>query len=105
MTPRYHHASVQPKEALECKTHEILKARMRADLRVYRDGVNTLEDLAVGAMPQDFERAHKLAEIARIAYIAARDRFNAHVTSHRCEVRYIRYGAVQRPRTGDREGS
>jgi putative SOS response-associated peptidase YedK len=105
MTARYHHVSEQPKETLECKTHEILKARMRADLRVYRDGVNTLEDLAIGAMPKDFEKAHKLAEIARIAYIAARDRFNAHVTSHRCEIRYIRYGAVQRPRSANRQGS
>jgi hypothetical protein len=105
MTARYRHVSVQPRETLECKTHEILKARMRADLRVYRDGVNTLEDLAIGAMPKDFEKAHKLAEIARIAYIAARDRFNAHVTSHRCEIRYIRYGAVQRPRSANRQGS
>ena len=78
---------------------------MRADLRVYRNAVNTLEDLAVEAIPKDFERAHKLTEIARIAYVAARDRFNAHVTSHRCEVRYIRYGSVQRSGTGDRQGS
>jgi hypothetical protein len=105
MTSQYHHASMQPQEALECKTHGILKARMRADLRVYRDAVNTLEDLAVGAMPRDFEKAHKLTEIARIAYGAARDRFNAHVTSHRCEVRYIRYGSVQRSRSGDRQAS
>jgi len=105
MTSQYHHASMQPQEALECKTHGILKARMRADLRVYRNAVNTLEDLAVEAIPKDFERAHKLTEIARIAYVAARDRFNAHVTSHRCEVRYIRYGSVQRLRTVDRQGS
>jgi hypothetical protein len=96
---------MQPQEALQCKTHEILKARMRADRLVYRDAVNTLEDLAVEAMPKEFEKAHKLAEIARIAYVAARDRFNAHVASHRCEVRYIRYGSVQRSRTGDRQRS
>jgi hypothetical protein len=81
-----------PKEALDCKTHEMLKARMRADLRVYRDAVDVLES----STSEAFERAHKLAEIARIAYEAARDRFNAHVSSHRCEVRYIRYGTVQR---------
>jgi hypothetical protein len=88
---------MQPKQALECKTHEMLKERMRADLRVYRDAVDALEENT----GEGFEKAHHLAEIARIAYEAARDRFNAHVTSHRCEVRYSRYGAVQRPRTGD----
>ena len=60
---------------------------MRADLRVYRDSVDALEE-TVG---EGFERAHKLAEIARVSYEAARDRFNAHVASHRCEVRHIRY--------------
>ena len=74
----------------------MLKQRMRADLRVYRDAVNVLEESALGALPTDFERAHKLAEIARISYQAARDRFNAHVLSHWCEVRYLRYGTGQR---------
>ena len=83
----HHTSSMLPKEALDCKTHEMLKERMRADLRVYRDAVNVLEQ-TTGA---DFDKAHKLAEIARIAYGAARDRFNAHVSSHKCEVRYIRY--------------
>jgi len=105
MTAEYRHASMQPREALECKTHEMLKARMRADLRVYREAVNILEELAPGAIPKHFEKAHKLAETARIAYIAARDRFNTHVVSHRCEVRYIRYGTAQRSRTGAREQS
>jgi hypothetical protein len=79
-----------------CETHEMLKQRMRADLRVYRDAVNVLEESALGTPPRDFEKAHKLAEIARISYEAARDRFNAHVSSHRCEVRYLRYGTGQR---------
>jgi hypothetical protein len=57
---------------------------MRADLRVYRDAVDALEANA----GEGFEKAHKLAEIARNAYEAARARFNAHVTFHRCEVRY-----------------
>ena len=85
---------MQPKEALDCKTHEMLKARMRADLRVYRDAVDALE----ANRGTGFEKAHKLAKIARIAYEAARDRFNAHVSSHRCEVRYIRYGTYERSR-------
>lgn len=92
---------MQPKEALECKTHEILKGRMRADLRVYRDAVDALEEHT----GEGFEKAHKLAEIARIAYEAARNRFNAHTSSHRCEVRYIRYGTVQRSPAEGRQGS
>ncbi len=63
---------------------------MRADLRVYREAVD-----ALGTPTKDFEKAQKLAEIARTAYEAARDRFNAHVSSHKCEVRYIRYGTGQ----------
>ena len=86
---------MRPKEAVECKTHEMLKERMRADLRVYRNAVDSLE---ANAGP-GFEKAHKLAEIARIAFAAARHRFNAHVSSHKCEVRYLRYGAIPRPRT------
>ena len=86
---------MRPKEAAECKTHQMLKERMRADLRVYRNAVDSLE----ANTGQGFEKAHKLAEIARIAFGAARNRFNAHVSSHKCEVRYLRYGAIQRPRS------
>jgi hypothetical protein len=67
----------------------MLKERMRADLRVYREAVEAL------GTTKDFEKAQKLAEIARTAYEAARDRFNAHVSSHKCEGRYIRYGTGQ----------
>lgn len=85
---------MQPKQALDCKTHEMLKARMRADLRVYKDAVEALEE----STGKNFERVHKLAESARIAFEAARDRFNAHVASHKCEVRYIRYRPLERSR-------
>jgi hypothetical protein len=85
-------SALQPKEAIDCKTHVMLKERMRADLRVYRDAVDALEENT----GDGFDKAHKLAEIARIAYEAARDRFNAHTSSHRCEVRYIRYGPTSR---------
>ena len=84
---------MQPKEAIDCKTHVMLKERMRADLRVYRDAVDALEE----NNGEGFQKAHELAEIARIAFEAARDRFNAHVATHKCEVRYIRYGTGQRP--------
>src|SRR5690349_7905558 len=88
--PRRHFSRfsiMQPKEAIECKTHLMLKERLRADLRVHRDAVEALHESTGGG----FEKAHKHAEIARIAYEAARDRFNAHVATHKCEVRYLRY--------------
>lgn len=87
---------MQPKEAIDCKTHVMLKERMRADLRVFRNAVDALEENT----GEGFVKAHKLAEIARIAYEAARDRFNAHISSHRCEVRYIRYGTDRRRNPG-----
>jgi hypothetical protein len=68
----------------------MLKERMRADLRVYREAVDTL-----GTPGKDFEKSQELVEIARTAYEAARERFNAHVSSHKCRVRYIRYGTGQ----------
>jgi len=71
----------------------MLKARMRADLRVYRDAIETLHDSTGGG----FEKAHHLAEVARIAYEAARDRFNAHVALHKCEVQYIRSRTAKQP--------
>jgi hypothetical protein len=73
-----------PREAIDCKTHRMLKDRFRADLRVYQEAV-----AALGTTP-DFAKAQELAEIARTAYEAARDRFNAHVSSHKCEACYIR---------------
>ena len=85
---------MQAKEALDCKSHGMLKERMRADLRAYREAVEALETNT----GEGFEKAHRLAEIARFAYEASRDRFNAHVASHKCEMRYIRYGTVQRSR-------
>jgi hypothetical protein len=76
---------MHPREVTDGKTHIILKERMRADLRVYRDAANALEQTP--GVP--FEKVHKLAEIARVAFEASRDRFNAHVASHKCEVRYV----------------
>ena len=72
-------------EALVCRTHTMLKDRMRADLRVYRGAIQAMERTTGKA----FEKAQKLAEIARICFEAARDRFNAHVSSHQCEVPYF----------------
>jgi hypothetical protein len=66
-----------------CNSREILKDRMRADLRVYIDAVAVLEAAAVGG--RDFNRAARDAATAQFAFETARDRFNEHVSSHGCE--------------------
>ena len=71
---------MQPAKAPSCKSREILKARLRADLKVYRDAVVALQE----SSGPDFREAHHKAEHSRLAYEAARDKFNAHVTSHGC---------------------
>ena len=57
-----------------------MKARMRADLKVYADAMYLLER----STGKDFEKAHQKAEHARLAFIAARDKLNAHIASHGC---------------------
>ena len=71
---------MQSSEAQPCKTREILKTRLRADLKVYADAIAVLQQ-SVG---NDFEKAHKRAESARKAYEVARTKFNDHLASHGC---------------------
>jgi hypothetical protein len=66
--------------AKPCKNNEILKARLRADLKVYADAVATLES-NVG---KQFEKIHQKAEHAKLAYKAARERLHEHLASHGC---------------------
>ena len=68
-----------------CNDREVLRARVRADLKVYREAVKGLEEEAVkvnGAV----EKAFKNARIAQDAYELARMRFEDHVESHGCDV-------------------
>jgi len=69
-----------PSEPSSCKARDILKARVRADLKVYADAVNTLQR-SVG---QDFKKAQRDAERARLAFEAASKKLSDHVASHRC---------------------
>jgi hypothetical protein len=71
---------MQPGKAPSCTDRQILRARLRADLRVYVDAVAWL-DQATG---KDFEKAFKHAEEARRAFLAAREKVNRHITSHGC---------------------
>ncbi len=71
---------MQAATAPSCVNHEILKARLRADLKVYADAVTELE----GNVGKGFEKAHKKAEHARLAYQAARHKLKDHIASHGC---------------------
>jgi len=69
-----------PTENPPCKAREILKARVRADLKVYGDAVNTLQR----SMGRDFKKAHANAERARLAFETASKKLADHVASHGC---------------------
>jgi len=71
---------MQSAKARACVNHEILKARLRADLKVYADAVAELE----GNVGKGFEKAHKKAEHSRLAYQAAREKLKEHSDSHGC---------------------
>lgn len=74
-----------------CKTAEILKARVRAELRVYADAIAVLQNHSIAALAalddprESFQKAHELAEHARLAYLASRRKLNEHIASHGCD--------------------
>jgi translation elongation factor EF-Tu-like GTPase len=68
-------------EAPDCKTREILRARLRADLKVYADSRAVLQR----SMGVTFEKAHLRVETARRAYQVARRKLNDHLATHGCE--------------------
>jgi hypothetical protein len=63
-----------------CQVRQILKDRMQADLKAYRDDIDELRRY----MGEDFLEAQKKAEQAELAYKASRDKLNEHITSHGC---------------------
>jgi hypothetical protein len=69
-----------PTETPSCKVREILKARVRADLKVYGGAVNVLQR----SMGQEFKVAHRNAERARLAFEAASKKLADHLAQHRC---------------------
>ena len=71
---------MQAAEALACKSREILKARLRADLKVYADAIAGLQQ----STGKNFEKAHKRADSARRIYEVARKKLNDHIASHGC---------------------
>jgi hypothetical protein len=71
---------MQSPEVSGCQAREILRTRLRADLRIYSDAVAALQK----QIGKEFEMAHHQAERARLAYEAARERLNEHIASHGC---------------------
>jgi hypothetical protein len=72
---------MQTAEPLPCKTREILRGRLRADLKVYADAIAVLQR----STGKHFEKAHLRVDGARRAYELARKKLNDHVAAHGCE--------------------
>jgi hypothetical protein len=77
---------MQPATAQSCKDHEMLKVRLRADLKVYRDAVDALEELVLKqGIDRGFEKAAKNAQIAQRSFEYARKRLDQHIAMHACK--------------------
>jgi hypothetical protein len=69
----------------------MLKARVRAELRVYGDAVAVLQKHALDALSvlvdpsKGFKKARELAEHARLAYLDSRRKLEDHIASHSCD--------------------
>lgn len=74
-----------------CNTREILKARVRAELKVYADAITVLQKHSIAALAAlddrkgGFKKAQALAERARLAYQISRQKLDDHIASHGCE--------------------
>ncbi len=72
-----------------CKDREILRARLRADVRVYAGAIAVLQQRSIESLTaseanstENFEKAHRLAEHARLAYQDSRKKLNQHIAAH-----------------------
>ena len=83
--------ATQPRMSAQCETREMLKARVRAELRVYGDAVAVLQKHALDALSvlvdpsKGFKKARELAEHARLAYLDSRRKLEDHIASHSCD--------------------
>ena len=68
----------------------MLKARVRAELKVYGDAISVLQKHSIAALSaledsiEGFQKAQKLAEHAKLAYQSARQKLDDHIASHGC---------------------
>ena len=81
----------EPEVSARCRTRDMLKTRVRAELKVYGDAIAVLQTHSIAAlsalegMRDSFKRAHELAEHARLAYHVSRQKLEDHIDSHGCE--------------------
>ena len=68
-----------------CKSREMLRGRLRTDMKVYRDAVEALEAAALKGTPKrEFEKLANQATRAQEAFRLARERLHKHITEHGC---------------------
>jgi hypothetical protein len=65
----------------DCPDLDILKSRLRANLKVYKEAAAALQ---AETLHGDFKRTYQRAEHARLAFEHSREELNAHIVSHRC---------------------
>ena|ERR1041385_5112450 len=65
----------------DCRDLEILKSRLQANLKIYRECAAALR---ADTLHGDFEKTYQRAERARLAFEQSREELNAHIGSHRC---------------------
>jgi hypothetical protein len=70
-----------PKPAPRCQEHLLLHGRFRADMRVYVEVTRRLES----CQQKDFEKTYEAAEMARLAFLRAREELAAHIAAHQCD--------------------
>jgi hypothetical protein len=73
--------SAEVRRVSQCRDHQILYGRLRADTKVYVDVTRRLES----CKQEDFEKTYEEAQSARLAFLRARKTLALHVVAHRCE--------------------
>jgi hypothetical protein len=77
---------MQPVSAPSCKSNRMLRTRLHADLKVYRDAVEQMDIAAMkGIGAKEFDKLAKRTTSAQQAFLLARERLNGHLAGHGCE--------------------
>jgi hypothetical protein len=74
----------------QCKTREMLDARVRAELKAFGDSVAILQKHSVAALsalddPSGFKKAQELAKRTKLAYYVSRQKLDDHIAAHGCQ--------------------
>jgi hypothetical protein len=73
--------SKETQASSNCRQHEVLLGRLRADTKVYAEVTRRLESCKT----EDFEQTYRAAESARLAFLRAREALKVHIVLHGCE--------------------